>query len=496
MQRQGTSVAPLGCVAAPREIHLMPRDIAHYEPYVGAAEIARAAEAAARLRERLAGGSVWNINSAERGGGVAELLRSLVAYARGAEVDVRWAVIGGPPEFFLLTKRLHNALHGIPADPPLGPEWRALYERVSAENAAELAALVDAGDVVILHDPQTAGLAPALIQRGARVIWRCHIGRDEPDAEVGKAWSFLLPYLENVPLLVFSRKSYVPAPLAGRQSALVPPTIDPLSTKNQPMAVETVRAILVHVGLIGGDPGPGPRHFYRDDGTPGRVDRCAEVTRLGRPPAADVPLVVQVSRWDHLKDPIGVMQGFAQFASRFTRNAELVLAGPDARGVADDPEGAQVFQDVVAAWRQLPSAVAQRVHLANLPMADIDENAAIVNALQRHAALVVQKSLVEGFGLTLTEAMWKGRPVIASRVGGLQDQIEHGVSGLLLADPRDPRELADLLARVLDEPQLAARLGAAAVARVRDNYLGFSSLIRYAELIERVLDGDIPPGGR
>ncbi len=209
--------------------------------------------------------------------------------------------------------------------------------------------------------------------------------------------------------------------------------------------------------------------------------------RLGRPPTWETPLVVQVSRWDPLKDPVGVMRGFASLVDGTTpSSAHLVLAGPDVSGVTDDPEGGAVFDAVHLAWRALPHAVRDKIHLASLPTADVEENAVIVNALQRHATVVVQKSLKEGFGLTVTEAMWKGRPVLASAVGGIQDQIEDGVSGVLLKDPTNVEEFAMALRRLLEDPDWAQRLGAAARDRVCDQFLGIRHLLEYARLIARL----------
>ena len=167
-------------------------------------------------------------------------------------------------------------------------------------------------------------------------------------------------------------------------------------------------------------------------------------------------------------------------------DAHLMLVGPDVSGVTDDPEGADVLAECRALWSTVPDSVRRRVHLASIPMDDVDENAIIVNALQRHAYLVVQKSLVEGFGLTVTEAMWKARPMIASRVGGIQDQIVHERDGLLIADPYDLDALAAAIARLLDDPELAGRLGAAGRARVHDQFLGDRHLAQYVDLFERL----------
>ena len=164
-------------------------------------------------------------------------------------------------------------------------------------------------------------------------------------------------------------------------------------------------------------------------------------------------------------------------------DAHLMLVGPDVLGVTDDPEGAAVFEECRAVWEELDGAARSRVHLCSLPMDDVDENARIVNALQRHATVVVQKSLVEGFGLTVTEPMWKGRPVLASRVGGIQDQIVDGESGVLLDDPEDLGRFGELLVALLEDPERAERLGVAARERVRERYLGDGALVRYAELV-------------
>jgi trehalose synthase len=466
--------------------------IARYSELLSPENLERVSARIEELRQRLSGRVVWNVSSTAVGGGVAEMVRSLLAYARGAGADARWAVIEGNPEFFRITKRLHNAVHGSSGDgSPLGDAERQVFERVNADNAAELAPMVRPGDIVIVHDPQPAGLVAALEERGAHVVWRCHIGHDEITAEVERAWQFIAPYVRPADAYVFSRAAYIPRNhLDASRAFVIAPSIDPFSAKNQPLEDRCVRAILHKIGIIDSPSDAGcPCSFVREDGTPGRVDRVADVVREGPPPPDTTPLVVQVSRWDRLKDPCGVLEGFARLDAARAHGAHLVLAGPTAIGVTDDPEGASVLAEVVAAWRRLPDDVRRRVHIASLPTVDVDENAAMVNALQRHAAVIVQKSLQEGFGLTVTEAMWKARPVIASGVGGIRDQIDHGVHGLLLADPRDLDALASALERVLADPAEARRMAEQGHARVLERYLGLGSLLRYGALIEW-LDGD------
>jgi trehalose synthase len=470
-----------------REVQISARPIDRFASILGDDAIRKTLEIADDLRRRLSGRVIWNVNSTDVGGGVAEMLRPLLAYARGVGIDTRWVVIDGNPDFFRITKRVHHALHGSEGDgSKLGVAARRIYEATLRENAVELGALVRPGDIVLLHDPQTAGLAEHLMRDGADVIWRCHIGRDTPNDEVDRGWDFLYPYTRDVSAFVFSRDAYIPDYCDHGKSTTIQPSIDVFSPKNEELSEAAVHTILVHVGLVEGPPPECSDHgFRREDGSPGRVTRRADIVRLGRAPSWNTPLIVQISRWDPLKDMIGVMRGFARLHDgRVPADAQLILAGPNVKAVADDPEGASVFAEVVAAWRELPHSVRDHIHLVSLPTADVEENAAIVNALQRHAAVVVQKSLYEGFGLTVTEAMWKARPVLASAVGGIQDQIEDGVSGILLKDPTNLDGFADALRGLLQDPDFAARLGVAAKQRVRDRFLGIRHLVQYSSLFE------------
>jgi trehalose synthase len=437
------------------------------------------------LRPRLGARVVWNVNSTSVGGGVAEMLRSYLRYARGAGINARWLVIEAPPEFFRIAKRLHNALHGARGDgSPLGPEQAAVYEHALAANVLALDTLVREGDIVICHDPQTAGLLPHLVKLGAEIVWRCHVGSEEHSDEVERGWAFLRPYLETAPLAVFTRATYAPPWLRGKRELVLRPNIDPLSAKNQPMDDACVRAILAFVGIIDGPQGPGAPVYLRDDGSAGRVGHMVEMLCVGPSPSWETPLVVQVSRWDAMKDHRGVLEAFAHLvAPEVPRGAHLVLAGPQLGSVADDPEDPRVFGELESEWRALPEVLRRAVHLVSLPMADAEENAAIVNALQRHAAVVVQKSLREGFGLTVTEAMWKGRPVVASAIGGIPEQIRDGVDGLLVRSPTDLSEFARLLRVVLGDEVLARRLGSSACERVRDNFLVDIGLEHWADLL-------------
>jgi trehalose synthase len=437
-----------------------------------------------RGRRDLAGRVIWNVNSTTKGGGVVELLRPLLGYSRGAGVDARWAVVSGGPEFFAVTKRLHNHLHGFKGDGgSLRAAERTVYERTLAAAAVELIPLVRPLDVVILHDPQTAGLVDAVCAAGATAIWRCHVGRDRRNRYARDAWGFLRDYVLDADAFVFSRRAFVWEGLPEERIAVIQPSIDAFSPKNQEQAPGQTLAILSRAGIVPGHAAHAT--FTRFDGTPGRVDRHAVMVEE-RPLAPEDALVTQISRWDALKDPLGVLRAFAAHVAGAS-GAHLLLAGPSVESVADDPEGAQVLAAVIRARERLPGAVRARVHLASLPMDDLEENAAIVNALQRHSDVIVQKSLAEGFGLTVAEAMWKRRPVVASRVGGIQDQIVDGESGILIAHPRREAEFGAAVAGLLADPERARRIGRAAHIRIRDRFLGPYHLQCYFELIQRLV---------
>lgn len=440
-------------------------------------------ETARVARELLAGRIVWNVTSTARGGGVAEMLTSLLPLARGAGIDARWLVIQAENEFFRLTKRIHNRLHGELGDGgKLAAAERDPYQRALQPLGDALGRLVGRRDIVILHDPQTAGLAPAVARSGPTVIGRCHIGIDVPNALVESAWHFLEPYLAAADACVFTRMSYAWSGIPREKVVVIPPSIDVFAPKNQDLNPDQVRGILVAAGILQGS--ARDARFVRVDGSIGTVSRRADLSG-GAPVPEATPFLTQISRWDRLKDPIGVARSFAeQIAPR--SNAHLVLAGPAVAAVSDDPEGAETLAEVREHWSTLPAGVRARIHLACLPMDDTEENAAIVNALQRRAAVVVQKSLAEGFGLTVAEAMWKSRPIVASRVGGIQDQLVDNVSGLLV-EPHDLRGFAASVLTLLADPSLAANLARAAHRRCCAEYLAPKHLARYVALFESLL---------
>jgi trehalose synthase len=421
---------------------------------------------ARELRKHLGTRTVWQVNSTAAGGGVAELLHGLLAYLPELANPSPWLVIDGDEQFFEITKRLHNRIHGAATGREPDDADAAHYEAVSLANAELIMARVRPGDVVVLHDPQTAGIAAHLIAYGAIAIWRCHIGTPTPSPVADQAWQFLRPYITAAQAHVFSRPQYRPEFVPRKTAWTIRPSIDPFAAKNTYFDADDTAAILRAAGILPGAQSP------------------LAVVVADELPDARTPIVTQVSRWDRLKDMRGVMQAFAAHVAG-SSDAYLVLAGPQTDGVADDPEGSEVYAECRRDWAALPDYSRRRVMLASLPMSDADTNARMVNALQRHSAVVAQKSLAEGFGLTVAEAMWKRRPVVGGAVGGIVDQIGSG-SGILV-DPTDPVAFAKAVCRLLDEPDLARSMGDAAHERVHERFLPDIQMLRWLQLITTLL---------
>jgi trehalose synthase len=320
---------------------------------------------------------------------------------------------------------------------------------------------------------------------GVPVIWRCHVGLDAPNELTRKAWNFLRPSVAPADGLVFSRRAFVWEDLPDEKIHLIAPSIDAFSPKNQELPAENIKAILEASGVYEDGHDIGNAAFTREDGSPARVSRKAKLWQGGSLSEGD-RYVLQVSRWDRLKDPHGVIEGFVHHIAPET-DAHLVYAGPAVEAVSDDPEGKEVLAEAEDYFYRLDPEVQRRIHLAALPMDDLEENAAIVNALQRDAAVVIQKSLAEGFGLTVSEGMWKARPVVASRIGGIQDQIVDGESGLLVDDPKDLAEYGSKVTTLLNDGSRAEQIGRNAMERVREDFLGVRSLLQYLELIQPLL---------
>jgi trehalose synthase len=368
--------------------------------------------------------TVVHVNSTRVGGGVAEILHKLVPLSRELGVDARWEVISGNPDFYQCTKAMHNGLQGNPVSLPR--ELIEAYEETNRQNAERLRDVLEAADLVFIHDPQPAPLLALCPSRRGKWVWRCHIDASRPHRSV---WRYLRRHVADYDASVFSLAGFAQA--LPHPEYLIPPSIDPLSDKNVGLSDEEIEAVRGQFGL---DP--------------------------------ERPLVAQISRFDRFKDPVGVIQAYS-LAKRFIPGLQLVMAGGTAD---DDPEGEAVLQEVRAA-----AGDDGDVHILLLP-ADVHRT---INALQRAAHLVIQKSTREGFGLTVTEAMWKGRPVIGGDTGGIRLQVVDFHTGFLVSTP----EGAALRMRyLLNQPRLVETMGAKAQTFVRENFLLTRQLREYLTL--------------
>jgi trehalose synthase len=384
-----------------------------YEPLIGGAATARILGKAERLRDL----HIVNVNSTYYGGGVAEILSSLTLLMNSVGVEVGWRVIQGRPDFFSVTKKMHNALQG--AEINLSELKKSIYEEVVFENAMRMH--LD-HDLVIVHDPQPLPLI-GFYRKKSPWVWRCHIDLSAPNEAL---WSYLAPYVERYDAVVLSLPEY--AQKLSAPQRFIMPAINPFSTTNRAMSDDEIADRLDHYNI-----------------------------------PTDLPLVVQVSRFDKWKDPQGVIEAF-NIASKEI-DATLVLVGNIA---TDDPEGQEVFES-------LCSCSNERIRIISA------QDASLVNALQRRAAVVVQKSLREGFGLTVTEAMWKGAAVVGARVGGIRHQIADGESGFLVDTVE---QAAERIVTLVKDPKLRARLGAKATETVRERFLMTRLLEEWFDLID------------
>jgi len=361
------------------------------------------------LAEKLGPVKIQQVNSTRKGGGVAEILQHLLPLMQELDIEVFWDVLEGNPEFFNVTKKFHNALHGTPAE--FTREELDTFREVTRDNLQLIRRDVD---FHVMHDPQPVGLIDARANSNGQWIWRCHIDLSRADNRV---WGFLRQWVEEYDHAIFHLPDYAKDLLIDQM--IIPPAINPFSDKNRELRSKDIENVLERFGI---DP--------------------------------ELPIVLQVSRFDHLKDPVGVIRAFKMV--RQYLDTQLILAGG---GASDDPEGAQVLREVYQEAEGEPN-----IHILDLPP---DSNLEI-NALQRAAAVILQKSLREGFGLTVTEAMWKGKPVIGGNVGGIRRQIVHRSNGMLV---QSIEGAALRIREILANPMLAEHLGNNARKYVQENFL-------------------------
>lgn len=392
-----------------------------YIPIVGQSTIDDLRLLADRLKDKL----VQHVNSTPVGGGVAEILSCMVPLLRELGVNTRWDVIKGGEQFFEVTKKFHNALHGRKEE--ISQRDFDVFMDTSNENIREIDTC---GDIVFVHDPQPIALIKKKAQN--KWLWRCHIDVSDPSQKV---WKFLMNFIPNYDSAVFSSPNF--AQRLPIKQFLISPSIDPLSDKNKELSQETIDAVLRKHNILN-----------------------------------DKPIVTQISRFDRLKDPVGVIQAFLQVKKYV--DCQLILAGGTA---SDDPEGIKVIEEVKEKAKQ-----DKDIHILLLPQNDIE-----VNALQRASAVIIQKSIKEGFGLTVSEALWKAKPVVASNVGGIPLQIKHKYSGLLC---HSIEGAAFAIKQLLNSPEYAKKLGENGRENVRNNFLLTRHLKEYMLLFLSLYHGE------
>lgn len=394
--------------------------LSEYEAVVGPEPISQLWQ----LADQLKGARVVHVNSTREGGGVAEILAWLCPLMNELGLEASWEVVEGNPDYFNVTKTFHNGLQGTPV--MLTEKMIGDYERTVAENAERLRPILEEADIVIIHDPQPAHLLKLCPNRKGKWIWRCHIDVSHPNRKV---WNYIRSQVAGYDASIFSMPEF--AQRLDHPQFIIAPSIDPLSLKNMELPED-------------------------------EVDRVREQFGIEK----DVPLLTQISRFDRFKDPIGVIQAFNLLNG--TTDAQLVLAGG---GATDDPEGAAVLEEV-----RLAANGNERVKVLLLP----PDAHRIINALQRASTIVFQKSLQEGFGLTVTEAMWKGKPVIGGNVGGIRLQVHNHHTGYLVDTP----EGASLRVReLLHRPEKIEQIGLTAHKFVTENFLLNRHLREYLTLM-------------
>lgn len=385
-----------------------------------------------QIANHLKGIKIVHINSTRFGGGVAEILHKLLPLTQALGLEARWDVIHGDPDFFQCTKMFHNALQGKNILVP--DSLLKDFEAVNKKNAEELRPILEEADIVMIHDQQPCPLITHFPDRKGKWIWRCHVDDSHPNRTV---WKYLQKYIKNYDASVFSLSEFaqpLPHPMY-----IIPPSIDPLSEKNIDLPEEEIKMVYNRFGI---DP--------------------------------DHPFILQVSRFDRFKDPLGVIEAY-KLAKKFKPNLQLVLAGG---GAPDDPEGEIVLNEVQIAAQNDPN-----IHVLFLP----DDSHRTINALQRAATIVLQKSTKEGFGLTVTEALWKRKPVIGGNCGGIKLQVINHHTGFLV---NTPEGAAYRIRYLLQNYDLIHQLGETGHRFVKENFLITRHLLQYLTMFLTLLSED------
>lgn len=418
--------------------------------------------------------TIWMINSTSIGGGVAEMLPMLITMFKDTtNINIKWVVLQTKNKsFFNITKQIHNNIHGV-FNPKtmeiLNKSHRLILESICKKACDELIPLIKPNDIIIIHDPQPLAMIKFLKKshkcNDNIIIWRSHIGIDDKQNEItNKTWKFLKPYINLSDHIIFSLKDYIPNYIIKENKIpynIIPPAICPFTPKNIELTHNELLKILANSNIVyypSSDSNKSLSWKYkvkRVCGKTGKLIECSndKYTNFN---LLFNPIICQISRWDHLKGWIQLIHAFVYLKQnidkQYIKNMILILGGPDPSFIQDDPEGIKVFNDLCKYYQSLNNDIniQNSIYILSLPMNNRDENALIVNALQRLSSIIVQNSLREGFGLTVTEAMFKGTPIIASSVGGIKTQVFNQINGITINDPTNYKSVANSIINMIN----------------------------------------------
>lgn len=451
---------------------------------------------------------VWMLSASEFGSSSAEMIPPLCRLMSHTGIDARWLVVEtDQTEYLEAAKSIAERLYGEACDGPPPSERKAAFDRVSGEIADALASYLDPQDIVVVHGTALVGVASKLTDNPSRsrFVWHCHVGHAQQNDHTREGWDFLAPYLESYGRVIFSEQRYVPQFLR-QQAAVITPGIDPLSHKNRDLRPYKLSGILRSAGLI---ERPAPPQWASWEGQV-EVLEGNRWHRRSIPHLLHKPLLLQVSRFDRLKGFEQLIDSFQHLLKVYPERLpklrvddervsaeldalELVLAGPDPEGMPEFPTAAATLKKLAEHHASLPPEIAKRIHVLKLPMTSRKENALLVNALQRLACVVVQCSLRQGFGLTVTEAMWKGTPVVVSKVGGIGVQVRSEIDGTLIDDPGDPEQVAMAILHAIGQRRDAEAMSRSAHRRVAENFLILATLRGLLEEFHELLSRPAQP---
>jgi len=472
--------------------------------------------------EKLKKTRVWVINSTSGGGGVAELLPRIMAPLRELNITIEWLTMStfDEPEFFLITKKIHNFIHGQnPSNVSLefSQKEKEIFEKVNRKNAQDfIERFLKPGDIVAIHDPQPIGMITEIRKRYSTkevpCVWRCHIGYEHETQETKSAWNFIKEYVVQYDYTVFTAPEYIPS--YAPNPRVITPSIQPTDLKNKFLSFPDTKLILAKCGLINVD----KKYLTEEEKYKYKVKifKCGEPLAIPVEEAApeefgilDRPLILQISRWDKLKGFSELIDAFADLKQhpekyidrkhekskewlRYIERLGLVLAGPDASKIDDDPEALAVIRELMDKTCTLPSKIRESMLLLSLPLEVRWQNSLIVNALRSLAEINVQNSIREGFGLTLAEAMWKQKPCIATDVCGLRQQLRDKIDGLIVKDPCNPENLAKAFGELIQGGyEKREEYAKNAKKRIIDKFLVYSHITKYCDILREMLEKNL-----